>query len=65
VDDKRRGAAARLTLTNQAAIETQLIRMRHASAENSGLAVDGNAAGANPVLCLATRCEASTRQYLL
>jgi hypothetical protein len=65
MDDKRRCAAARRTLTNQATIETQLIRLRHASTEHSRLAVDGNAAGANPVLCLATRCEASTRQHLL
>jgi hypothetical protein len=63
--NERRSTTARLTLTNQAAIEANLVRVRHARAEHSGLPVDGDAAGANPILGLATRGKSSARQYLL
>jgi len=60
-----RGAAARLALANEAAIETQLVGGRHADAEYRGRTVNGDAPCSNPILYLATRGEPCAGQNLL
>ena len=54
VDDECSGAAALFALPNETAVETQLVRRKHPAAKDRRLSVNGNAAGANPILRLAT-----------
>jgi hypothetical protein len=55
MDQKHPRSTTSLTLANQAAVEPHMVRRSDANAEYGGLAIDGNASRANPVLDLAPR----------
>jgi hypothetical protein len=55
MDQEHSRDTASLALANQAAIEPNMVRRSDANAKYGGLAIDGNASSANPVLDLAAR----------
>jgi hypothetical protein len=55
MDQKHARNTAGLALSNQSTVEPHMVRRSHPNAKYRGLAIDGNASGANPVLDLAAR----------
>jgi hypothetical protein len=49
--------SASWALANQAAVEPHMVRRSHPNAKYGGLAINGNASCANPLLDLAARCQ--------
>jgi hypothetical protein len=65
MDQKHARSAANFSLPNQASVETHVIRLAHANAENRRLAIDSDSSCANPIFDFTTRANTSTRKDLL